>query len=38
MYRSPPKVTPLTPLIFLGKFLARTQAELVLVRSSVEER
>ena len=37
MYRTPPKVTPLTPRIFLGRLLTITQAELVLVSISVEE-
>ena len=38
MYRIPPKVTPLTPYMFLGRSLTITQAELVLVSISVEER
>ena len=37
MYRMSPKVTPLTPPIFLGRLLTITQAELVLVSISVEE-
>ena len=37
-HRIPPKVIPLKPASFIGRLLTTTQAELVLVRSSVEDK
>ena len=37
MYKTPPKVTPLTPESFLGRLLTIIQAEPVLVNISVED-